>query len=261
MKFAKKSLGQNFLIDKNIINKIINLTNIKNKNVIEIGPGKGALTDEILKKKPKSLKIIEKDNQLYEFLKKKYFKNKNIRIINKDVLRFNLEEAAEKNSVIFGNLPYNISSQILVKIIKFKYLSTRFTNIIFMFQKELGEKIISQFPSSYYGRLSILTNYKLEIITKFLVSHNCFFPKPKINSMIIHFKPKLCKKYKIQKVENLEKVTNTLFSNKRKMVNKNLKKILSDNEIKKISNLKVTSRPTEIKPDIYYKITELIEKN
>ena len=261
MIFAKKSLGQNFLIDKNIIKKIINLTEIKNKNIIEIGPGKGALTDEILKKKPKSLKIIEKDNQLYVFLKKKYLKNKIIKIFNKDILKFNLEKTAEKNSILFGNLPYNISSQILVKIIKFKSLSSKLNNIIFMFQKELGEKITSQFPSSNYGRLSILTNYKLKIITKFIVSPNCFFPKPKINSMIIHFKPKSSNHCKIKKIENLEKITNILFSNKRKMINKNLKKILTDNEIKKISNLKDTLRPSEINPDIYYKITALTEKN
>ena len=261
MIFTKKSLGQNFLIDKNVIKKIINLTEIKNKNIIEIGPGKGALTEEILKKKPKSLKIIEKDNQLYEFLKKKYFKNKIIKIFNKDILTFNLEEAVEKNSIIFGNLPYNISSQILVKIIKFKKSPPRFSNIIFMFQKELGEKIISQFPSSNYGRLSILTNYKLEIIEKFLISPNCFFPKPKINSMIIHFKPKSNNQQKIKKIENLEKITNILFSNKRKMINKSLKKILTDREIKKIANLKDTLRPSEIKPDIYYEITELIEKD
>ena len=93
-----------------------------------------------------------------------------------------------------------------------------------MFQKELGEKIISKFPSSNYGRLSILTNYKLNIIKKFIISPNCFFPKPKVNSMIIHFCPKLNKKFKIKDINNLEKITNILFSNKRKMINKNIKK-------------------------------------
>ena len=260
MILAKKSLGQNFLIDKNIIKKIINLTDLKNRNVIEIGPGKGALTDEILRKKPKSLKIIEKDNQFYKFLKEKYFKNKIITIFNKDILKFNLEKASEKNSIILGNLPYNISSQILVKIIKFKNLPCKLSDVIFMFQKELGEKIISKFPSSNYGRLSILTNYKLDIISKFLISPNSFFPKPKVNSMIIHFKPKSRNQFKIKKIENLEKITNILFSNKRKMINKSLKKILPDSEIKKINKLKSTLRPSNIQPDIYYKITELTEK-
>ena len=261
MVFAKKSLGQNFLIDKNIIKKIINSTKIKNKNIIEIGPGKGALTDEILKKGPKSLKLIEKDNQLCEYLNNKYLNNKNIKIFNRDILNFDLNPISEKNSVIFGNLPYNISSQILVKIIKFKNLASTFTNIIFMFQKELGEKIACKFPSLNYGRLSILANYKLEIINKFFISANCFFPKPKVSSMIIHFKPKSNSQYKIDNLENLEKITNIFFSSKRKMINKGLKKILTDNQIKKISNLKVSLRPSEIKPEIYYKIAELIEKN
>ena len=261
MVFAKKSLGQNFLIDKNIIKKIVNSTIVKNKNIVEIGPGKGALTDEILKKNPKSIKLIEKDNQLCEFLKNKYLKNQNIKIFNRDILNFNLCKVSEKNSIIFGNLPYNISSQILVKIIKFKNLTSNFTNIIFMFQKELGEKIVSKFPSTNYGRLSILANYKLEIKNKFFISANCFFPKPKVTSMVIHFKPKFNSKYKIGSLENLEKITNIFFTNKRKMINKSLKKILTDSQIKKISNLKVSSRPSEISPETYYKITELTEKN
>ena len=261
MQFAKKSLGQNFLIDKNIIKKIINSTIIKNRNIIEIGPGKGALTDEILKKNPKSLKLIEKDHQLCEYLKNKYLNNKNIKIFNRDILNFNLCKVSEKNSILFGNLPYNISSQILVKIIKFNNLTSKFTNIIFMFQKELGEKIISRFPSSNYGRLSILASYKLEIKNKFFISANCFFPKPKVTSMVIHFKPKFNSQYKIKKIENLEKITNIFFSNKRKMINKSLKKVLADSQIKKISNLKVSSRPSEISPETYYKITELTEKN
>ena len=259
MIIAKKSLGQNFLIDKNIIKKIINLVEIKDKEIVEIGSGKGALTDEILKRKPKSLKIIEKDHKLCSFLKEKYSKYKFIKIFNKDILQFNLESIIAKKSIIFGNLPYNISSQILVKILKFKKWPPRFYDIIFMFQKELGEKIISKFPSSHYGRLSILTRYKLDIFNKFSVSPNCFIPKPKIYSMIIHFKPKLNYSVKIKKIENLERITNVLFSNKRKMINKNLKKILSTDEINKLSNLRLNSRPSEINPEIYYKITELYE--
>ena len=142
MVFAKKSLGQNFLIDKNVINKIINLTKNKNREIIEIGSGKGALTDEILKKKPKSLKIIEKDENLCSYLTKKYHKNNIIKILTKIYLEFNLERILKNKSIIFGNLPYNISSQILVKIIKFKKFPPKFDDVVFMFQKELGEKII-----------------------------------------------------------------------------------------------------------------------
>ncbi len=258
MKYNKKSLGQNFLIDKNVIKKIINLTEIKNKDIIEIGPGKGALTEEILSRKPKSLKIIEKDFELARDLKVKYLKRKFIEIFNADILKFNIEKIIKKKSIIFGNLPYNISSQILIKILRFNNWPPKFSDVIFMFQKELGEKITGKFPSKEYGRISIVSNSRLKIENKFLVSNECFFPKPKVTSMVIHFKPKK-DIFNIKKIHNLEKVTNILFSNKRKMVNKSLKKILNNNEINLISGLKVNLRPADIKPEIYYKITELFE--
>ena len=256
----KKSLGQNFLIDLNIIKKIINLVNIKSKNIIEIGPGKGALTDEIIKKNPKSLLLIEKDDNLFKELNKRFSNKKEIKIFNADILKFNMEKNIKKYSIIFGNLPYNISSQILVKILRFNKWPPNFTDIIFMFQKELAEKIIAEYPSSNYGRLSILSSFRLNVIKKFLVSPNCFFPKPKINSMIIHLKPKKEKILKFRKVTNLEKITNILFSNKRKMINKNIKKILSKKKIESIDGLKLHLRPANLKPEIYYKITELFEK-
>ena len=259
MKFAKKSLGQNFLKDKNIIKKIINLIEIKNRNIVEIGPGEGALTEEILKKNPKSLSIIEKDFNLYEKLKIKFLKNKIIKIYNEDILKFDIQKIDKKNSAIFGNLPYNISSQILVKILKFNRWPPKFNDLILMFQKELGDKILGKYQSSNYGRLSILSNYRLTTLGKFLVSPNCFFPKPKVNSLVIHFKPKIST-FNIKRIESLEKVTNILFSNKRKMINKNIKKILKNDEIIKIPNLKLTFRPSEVKPEIFYKITELYER-
>ena len=226
---------------------------------MEIGPGKGALTKEILKKKPKSLFLIEKDNVFANDLRKKYFENKLVKIINNDVLKLNLEKILKKNSVIVGNLPYNISSQILVKILKFKNWPPKFEDLIFMFQKELGDKIVGKYLSPYYGRLSIITNYRLKIIDSFLVSRNCFFPKPKITSKVIHFKPIKKIKIKIKNIENLEKITNIIFSNKRKMINKSIKKIFNEKKIKKMSELNLNLRPTDLKPDLFYKITKLYE--
>ena len=261
MIYAKKSLGQNFLIDKNIIRKIINTVEIKNRNVVEIGSGRGALTEEILKSRPKTLILIEKDYEMAKELKLKFLKNKIIKVYHADVLKFDLEKIIIKNSIIFGNLPYNISSQILIKFLKLKNWPPNFSDLIFMFQKELGDKIIGSYPSSNYGRLSIITGYRLSVIKKFLVSSNCFFPKPKVKSMVIHFKPKLNKNFKIKQIKNLEKITNIIFSNKRKMINKSIKKILNKDQINMIDQLNLNMRPAEIKPDIYYRITELIEKN
>jgi len=261
MIFAKKSLGQNFLIDKNITKKIINLSKVTNQNIIEIGPGKGALTEEILKRKPKSLKLIEKDSILANKLKSKYINTRIIKIYNEDILRFNIEKIIKKDTIIFGNLPYNISSQILVKFLKFRNWPPKYNNLIFMFQKELGEKIISQYPSKNYGRISILTNFRLKVTKKFLVSPNCFVPKPKVTSMVIHFQPKEKISFIIRKISNLETLTNIFFSNKRKMINKNIKKILNKDKINLLSDLNLNLRPSNISPDTYYKITELYEKN
>ena len=131
---AKKSLCQNFLIDKNIINKIINTVEITNKNIIEIGPGFGALTEKILEKNPKKLIIIEKDFELYQNLLKKFHKKKII-IINDDALKYDFSQF--KNFNLISNLPYNISSKFLLNILK---LNQHFTDIVCMVQSELADK-------------------------------------------------------------------------------------------------------------------------
>ncbi len=259
--FAKKSLGQNFLVDLNVIKKITNLVNIKNKNIIEIGPGKGAITNQILMKEPKSIILIEKDNLLSERLKKKYNKIKSIKIFNQDILDFDLEKIIKKDTIIFGNLPYNISSQILIKILKLKKWPPKFTSLIFMFQKEVAEKILGKFNTSKYGRLSIITNYKLMIFKKFDISPNCFSPRPKVISTVLHLKPNKKRYVKLNNINNLEKITQILFSNKRKMINKSVKKIFKDiNKLKQIKNINLSSRPSEISPEKFYDLAKLFEK-
>ena len=261
MSFAKKSLGQNYLIDLNIIKKIVNLTEVKNKNVLEIGPGKGALTEQILKKGPNSLILIEKDNILSNELKLKYQNDKRVIVYNNDILKFKLETKTKKNTIIFGNLPYNISSQILAKIVKLEKYSIKYSSLILMFQKELAERIIGKFGTPNYGRLSILVNYQLSIVDKFNVSPNCFLPKPKVDSTILHFKPNIKKLYNIKDLEKLEKVTNIFFYNKRKMINKTVKKLFDKKKLILNKDIDLKSRPSDLKPEKYYEITELFEKS
>ncbi|OUV91313.1 MAG: ribosomal RNA small subunit methyltransferase A [Puniceicoccaceae bacterium TMED149] len=253
MLHPKKSLGQNFLIDKNIINKITSLKSIKNRNILEIGPGRGALTEKILEKKPKSLILIEKDYKLYEVLKKKYKNNNKVTLFNSDILKIDLEKMIDIKSIVFGNLPYNISSQILIKLIKFKNWPPKFTDLIFMFQKEVAEKIIGK----SFGRLTVITNYRLKLSNKFDVSPNCFYPKPKITSSVLHLSPIKKENNKIKNLDNLEMITNIFFSNRRKMIKKNYKKILGK---KRIKNLNLNLRPSDLKSEIYHKITELYEE-
>ena len=180
----KKSLGQNFLVDKNILQKIINAVPIsKNNEILEIGPGTGNLTDYIIKKNPKKIFVVEKDNNL-SFLLYKKFKNK-ISIINDDILKVSENLISNEKLIVFGNLPYNISTEILSKWIISINNKFWFSKLILMFQKEVADRIISKINTSNYGRLSILSNWKLDIEKVMDISRNSFFPKPKINSTIL----------------------------------------------------------------------------
>ena len=256
----KKSLGQNLLIDKNIIKKIIDQSQIKNKFIIEIGPGTGNLTKTIIERKPKNLLLIEKDKRLHKILKTKFKSMKNCEVINNDILNYNFNSNL-KEAVIFGNLPYNISTQILAKFIKLNKWPPFFEKIIFMFQKEVGDRIIAKPNTKNYSRISVLTNFRLEIISSFKISQNCFFPSPKVESKIIVFKPKLKINSKIRKIENLEKITHIFFSSKRKMINKAFSKIFKKhNEIAKLLNINLNKRPSELSFEEFYKITEKYEK-
>ena len=158
---AKKSLGQNFLIDDKILNQIVNCVEIENKNILEIGPGTGNLTKYILSKKPKKFTVIEKDNNLISNLKEQF--KENLNIINDDVLNIDESLLFKERVIVFGNLPYNISTEILSKWIINLKKDFWFENLILMFQKEVANRIIAEFNTSNYGRLSIISNWKLNI--------------------------------------------------------------------------------------------------
>ena len=258
----KKSLGQNFLIDNNIINKIIELSDIPNNNVFEIGPGTGNLTKKIIKKKPKSLTLIEKDKKLVHNLKSELKDCKILKIFNEDILKYELEESLTENSVIIGNLPYNISSQILAKLIKFKKWPPKYKKLILMFQKEVADKILSKKGTSSFGRITILTNTRLKVTAHFNVSENCFFPIPKVKSKVLVFEPVINNYFKVKNISNLEKVTHTFFSRKRKMINKAFKHLFK--KPKKTAEeigIDLSLRPNQLTNEEYFKITEIFEAN
>jgi len=258
----KKSLGQNFLNDNNILNKIIHLSEITNNNIIEIGPGTGNLTKKIIEQKPKSLILIEKDSDLIEYLKNEFVNYKSLRIFNEDILKFKLEKKIKKNTIIIGNLPYNISSQILAKLIKFDKWLPNYKKLILMFQKEVAEKILAKHGNSSFGRLSLLTSARLRIIDHFDVSPNCFYPKPKVKSTVLVFEPILNCDFKVKKISNLEKVTQVFFSKKRKMINKAFNELFNNSKnIAKKININLNLRPNQLTEKEYYKITEFFEKN
>ena len=226
---AKKSLGQNFLIDKNILEKIVNIIDIKDKNILEIGPGTGNLTSYILNKKPKKFFVIEKDDELAINLKNK-FDNKLI-IINDDVLNVDETNLSEDKLIVFGNLPYNISTEVISKWIINLGNHFWFDSLVLMFQKEVANRIIAKFNTSNYGRLSIICNWKLNIKKICDIKPESFSPKPKIESSLLFFYPK--KDFiKIENPNNLEKITKIFFNQRRKMLKKHYNKLL--NEVQKI---------------------------
>ena len=254
---AKKSLGQNFLIDKNILEKITNTTDIENKIILEIGPGTGNLTSFILKKNPKKIFVIEKDNELAIDLKKKF--NNQLTIINDDVLKVDETSLFEDTAIVFGNLPYNISTEILSKWIINLKEHFWFECLILMFQKEVADRIIAEFNTSKYGRLSIICNWKLNIKKICDIRPTSFYPKPKINSSLLYFYPK--KNFvKINNQKNLEKVTRIFFNQRRKMIKKPFNQIFNGNKdiIKKLK-LNLNLRPQNLDKDIYLDLTQLYE--
>jgi len=258
---SKKSLGQNFLIDNNIVNKIIKLSDVCNNNIVEIGPGTGNLTKKIIEQNPKSLILIEKDHKLTSYLNTKLSDSKNIKIFNEDILKFELESKIKKESTIIGNLPYNISSQILAKLIKFKKWLPKYKKLILMFQKEVADKILAKHSSSLFGRLAILTNARLMITDHFNVSPNCFYPIPKVKSTILVFEPIINQDFKVKDISNLEKITHIFFSRKRKMINKAFKKVFKKpTEVAEKININLSLRPNQLSEKEYYKITEYFEK-
>ena len=249
---AKKSLGQNFLIDKNILEKITSIVDIHNQYVLEVGPGTGNLTALILKKKPKKLYVVEKDNHLALQLREK-FKNE-LEIVNEDILKINENSFFEETVTVFGNLPYNISTEILSKWIINLKEKIWFNSLILMFQKEVADRIIAEFNTSYYGRLSILSNWKLNIKKICDIKPNSFLPKPKIDSTLLFFSPKR-NFYKIKNPKNLEIITRTFFNHRRKMIKKPFNQLFNgDKKILEKLNLNLNLRPQNLKLTDYYKI-------
>jgi len=255
---AKKSLGQNFLIDKDIINTIINTVSITDNEILEVGPGSGNLTREILRNKPSKIYLVEKDTFLVESLKE--IKDERVKIFNDDILKFDENSLSKNKIIVFGNLPYNISTEILSKWITSLKNDYWFSDLVLMFQKEVADRIIAQFNNSAYGRLSILANWRLNINKICDISPASFSPRPKIQSSLIHFTPK--KKFaKIKDPINLEKITRIFFSHRRKMLKKPFNQIFNgNNEIIKKFNIDLNLRPQNLDFDTYYQLTIEYEK-
>tara|TARA_B100001057_G_scaffold279380_1_gene279769 strand:+ start:4470 stop:5207 length:738 start_codon:yes stop_codon:yes gene_type:complete len=216
----KKKFGQNFLIDGNILNKIKNLIPSENLKILEIGPGSGKLTDKIISKNPNELTLVEIDENLIENLYEKYHDYKNIKLIRIDILKFNLKENYQ---LIISNLPYNISSQVLVKI---TLLNNMPEILILMFQKEFALRLIDKKLNSINSLVKCFYNIKLS----FNVSKNCFRPIPKVDSSVLIFKKMKNKLLNNNEINDFIIFKRNLFSHKRKSLRNLLKKYNLKNE-------------------------------
>ncbi len=254
---AKKSLGQNFLIDREVLEQIVATTDIANKEILEIGPGSGNLTSYILKKKPKKLIVIEKDDELALLLKEKF--TNQIEIINDDVLKIAEDKISDQRLVVFGNLPYNISTEILSKWIVNIGKIFWFESLVLMFQKEVAERIVAESNNSKYGRLSILTNWKLNVKKIIDIKPQSFSPQPKIDSSLLLFTPKE-KIFELKSAKNLEMITRVFFSQRRKMLKKPFNQIFTNaKEVAEKFNIDLNLRPQNLEPEMYFKLTKEYE--
>ena len=256
---AKKSLGQNFLVDENILKKIVDISEIQDRSILEIGPGTGNLTSFILKNKPKKLFVVEKDKDLVLGLRKK-FKDFLV-IINEDILDIDEKKFSKEKLIVFGNLPYNISTEILCKwILNLDNDEFWFECLILMFQKEVADRIIANVNTSNYGRLSILAKWKLDIVRICNIKPSCFFPKPKIESSLLFFKPKK-NFFKIDNPKNIELVTRSFFNHRRKMIKKPFNQLFNGKSyIQKKLKLNLNLRPQNLSLDTYYNLIKEYEK-
>ena len=252
---AKKSLGQNFLIDKNILKKIVDVGNINsNDKVLEIGPGTGNLTEYIVKANPKTIIVVEKDFNLTKLLKNKF--KKKAKIINADILKIS-EDFYNEKFIIYGNLPYNISTQILAFWCLSKKIKVK--KLILMFQKEVADRIVAKVNTKNYSRITILSNWKFYIKKLFDINPECFSPRPKIKSSLLEFTPKK-NIVDIKYPKNIEKITNIFFSQRRKMVKKNFMKLFKNfDEVSKLVNIRLTDRPQNIPIEKFLEIIKIFE--
>ncbi|MDB9699703.1 16S rRNA (adenine(1518)-N(6)/adenine(1519)-N(6))-dimethyltransferase RsmA [Candidatus Pelagibacter sp.] len=254
---AKKSLGQNFLIDREVLEKIVSITDIADKEILEVGAGSGNLTTYILKQKPKKLYVVEKDDDLAILLKEKF--DDQIEIINDDILKVSEDKISDQKLSVFGNLPYNISTEILSKWILNIGSNFWFESLLLMFQKEVADRIISEFNSSKYGRLSILSSWKLNIKKVIDIKPQSFSPRPKIDSSLLLFTPKK-NFFKLKDPKNLEKITRIFFSQRRKMLKKPFNQVFANGkEVAEKFDIDLNLRPQNLEPITYFKLVKEYE--
>ena len=252
----KKKFGQNFLTDQSVIERIVSIAGqLENKSILEIGGGSGNLTKHLIKAKPKNLIVVEIDKDYVEILGK-ILQSSSVKtkLISENILKTDIYSYFSEPPVIFGNLPYNISTEILSKWIINLKESFWFESLVLMFQKEVADRIIAKFNTSNYGRLSIICNWKLNIKKVCDIKPGAFYPKPKVDSSLLFFHPK--KNFiKLNNPKNLEKVTRIFFNQRRKMLKKPYNQLFNgDQKVCNKLKINLSLRPQNLNLDTYCKL-------
>jgi len=253
---ARKRFGQNFLNDFSVIENILGSLQLKdNEHFVEIGPGKGALTEPLIASGVQ-LDIIEIDRDLIAFLKQKYHKQENLRIFSSDALKFDYESLrVDKEKIrIIGNLPYNISTPLLFHLFK----NTSFIeDMHFMLQKELVNRICANPGTKKYGRLTVMSQYYCSAESLFDVPPESFDPAPKVDSAVIKFIPHETPPVKVNSIAVLNKVVTQAFSQRRKTLRNSLKSLIAESEIEALS-IDPTLRAESISLEGFAKLSNLM---
>ena len=253
-----KKFGQNFLVNQNIIHQIVrSIGNTCDKEILEIGPGIGVLTNQLLKTNIKSLTVVEIDKKMQPILDKiKAPSNMDFNIIYDDALQINERNFVGNFYSIVANLPYNISTVLLVKWFKNLHF---IDSIIVMVQKEVANRLIAKVGTHDYGRLSVLAQFSCDCELLFDVGPENFFPIPKVTSAVVKLTPKelLPTLEEINKIERVCKVT---FNYRRKQIRKTLKQIIANPEYE-LKKLKIdySKRPEQLSIDEFLKISNILK--
>ena len=243
----KKKLGQHFLHDKNLINKLVRyISPNSNDYMLEIGPGQGILS-QIISRHVKRLILIEKDRDLIKSLERLFCESKNVQIFNDDILKINLNSLVTKNTRVVGNLPYNISTEILFKLID---TSNNIKDMHFMLQKEVVDRIVAKPNSKVYGRLSVMIQVYYKASKLFEIPPDVFVPKPRVYSTYIKLEPKRKIFDNVDHEENFKKIVNAAFVTRRKMLKTSLKNYMSNSVFDDL-NIKPEDRAENLTPEMF----------
>lgn len=256
---ATKKFGQNFLFDQNITDKIARLAEITAQDtLIEIGPGPGGLTRSILKQQPKQCIVIELDNRMIPILQELACFYPNLTINHQDALAIDYTQYnIFKNLKIIANLPYNIST---VLLLKWAQIAPQFQTLILMFQKEVAERLRARPNSKAYGRLTVMTNWCFDVKKCFDVDPHCFVPKPKIVSTVLRLTPRT----DFAKTQHLwpfmEYICKTAFQQRRKMLKKTLQPIFDEATLISL-NINPSLRPEALTIEEYVTLAQHLFMN